>query len=438
MRVHPPTYPLSATCNSLRKASWACIASLLSLLSIFCQAQATPPVIALEHGPNASQQLSKHYVILVSFDGFRYDYARQYHAQNLLALADRGASAPSGMIPSYPTVTLPNHYTIISGLYPGHHGIVANHFYDPARKEVFGYRHSTAVTDGSWYGGTPLWVLAEQQGMRSACFFWIGSEAAIQGARPSYYVPYDEKFPFDRQVDQALAWLRLPAEQRPHFIALYFSEPDNAGHAHGPDSPEVAAAVGDLDRLTERLLSGLKPLKLPVDVIIVADHGMASVKGAVYLDQLGLESSGFERIVDASMYPKSEADAQRAYETLRGKSDKFDVYRRAQLPAKFHLNDNPRAGDPVVVATGPYLIRVRHDPQTPMPAGMHGYDPDLLPEMKAVFIAAGPDIRSGVALPSFENVDVYPFVAKILGLDITNLKTGPIDGKLNVLQHALK
>lgn len=196
--------------------------------------------------------------------------------------------------------------------------------------------------------------------------------------------------------------------------------------------------MGSLDRLTERLLSGLKPLKLPIDVIIVADHGMASVKGAIYLDQLGLESSGFERTVDASLYPKSEAEAQRAYESLRGKSDKFEVYRRAQLPAKFHLNDNPRVGDPVVVATGPYLIRVRQDPERPMPAGMHGYDPDLLPEMKAVFIAAGPDIRSGVTLPSFENVDVYPFVAKILGLDITHLKTGPIDGKLNVLGKALK
>jgi len=410
------------------------------VLSALCQAQAIAPVITINHGPNAPQQLSKPYVILVSLDGFRYDYAKRYHAKNLITLGAHGATAPEGMIPSYPSITFPNHYTIATGLYPEHHGIVANSFYDPARKEIYDYRDSASVTDGTWYEGTPLWVLAEQQGMRSASFFWVGSEADIQGTRPTYYLKYDDKFPNQKRVDQVLAWLRLPPERRPHFITLYFSDTDHAGHAFGPDSPQVADAVHELDRQIGRLVSGIKLLNLRVDVIVVADHGMAKVEeGVVQLDQYGLKTSSFQKIVGLNLYPKSDADAERAYEALRGKSSKFLVYRRAKVPAELHFSSNPRAGDPIVLATGPYFIRVSSDfPRAGIPAGAHGYDPNRVPEMKALFVAAGPDIRSGVTLPSFENVDVYPFIAKILGLDITHLKTGPIDGKLDVLGSVVK
>src|SRR5262249_2973472 len=155
------------------------------LFTVECYGQAISPVNTVEHGPNAPQQLSKPYVILVSLDGFRYDYPKRYHADHLLALAAQGASAPEGMIPAFPSQTSPNHYTIITGLYPEHHGIVANSFYDPARKEVYNSHDIKAVANGAWYGGTPLWVLAEQQGMRSASFFWVGSEAEIQGVRPT-------------------------------------------------------------------------------------------------------------------------------------------------------------------------------------------------------------------------------------------------------------
>ncbi len=277
--------------------------------------------------------------------------------------------------------------------------------------------------------------------MRSASCFWVGSEAEIQGMRPTYYLHYDESFPNDKRVDQVLAWLRLPPEKRPHFITLYFADVDHAGHEHGPDSPEVAAAVGELDKEIGRLAAGLKQLNLPVDVIVLADHGMVNVqKGVILLDQFGLKTSSFEKIVQTYLYPKSEQDAQNAYETLRGKSDKFEVYRRAQMPARFHFDSNPRAGDPIIVATGPFFIRPSQDPQkplTPLP-GNHGYDVARVPEMKALFVAAGPDIRPGTVVASFENVDVYPLIAKILGLDISHLKTGPIDGKLGPLRGVLK
>jgi hypothetical protein len=178
-----------------------------------------------------------------------------------------------------------------------------------------------------------------------------------------------------------------------------------------------------------------------VDLIVLADHGMAKVEGpTVFLDQYGLNPAWFKRIVGTAFYPKSEADAQRAYEALKGKSEKFLVYRRSQVPADLHFDANPREGDPVLVPTGPYYLAGAQDPQRPAapPAGAHGYDAGRMPEMKAIFFAAGPDIRGHVTLPPFENVNVYPLVAKILGLNITNLKTGPIDGKLSVLQPILK
>src|SRR6202789_919076 len=263
-------------------------AFLACVLTVACYRQASSAVITVDHGPNATQQLSKPYVIMVSLDGFRYDYPKRYHADHLLPLAAQGASAPDGMIPAYPSITFPNHYTIVTGLYPEHHGIVANTFYDPARREIYSYKDPQSVTDGTWYGGIPLWVLAEQQGMRSACFFWVGSEADIQGFRPTFYLKYDAKFPNEKRVDQVLAWLHLAPEQRPHLITPYFSDTDTAGHRYGPDSPEVAAAVHELDGEIGRLMDGIKESKLPVDLIVLADHGMVKVDGPpIRLDQYG-------------------------------------------------------------------------------------------------------------------------------------------------------
>jgi len=401
--------------------------------------------IAVEHGPNTAEQQAKPYVILVSLDGFRYDYPRIYRAPNLDALGARGASAPDGMIPAYPSITFPNHYTIVTGLYPEHHGIVANVFYDPARKQVYSYKDEQTVTDGTWYGGTPLWVLAEQRGMRSACFFWPGSEADIQGVRPSYYMKYDAKFPNAQRVAQVLTWLRLPPADRPHFITLYFSDVDSAGHAHGPDSPEVGAAVREVDDEIGRLVDGVAKLKLRVDVVVVADHGMAKVEGdwinlSEYFDTRLLEKGA-----ESVMYPRSTEAAEKIYAALNGKSDKFKVYRNGAMPAGLHFDGNLREGDPVVVATGPYLIRVNAPPAVAAdamhpagpPVGMHGYDPAHMPEMRAIFFAAGPDVRSGEKVEPFENVNLYPWMAHILGLDISHLKTGKVDGDLGVLRGIL-
>jgi len=414
------------------------VASLLLLIGAAVFAQALPQIIQAPNPPNAAAQQDKPYVVLVSLDGFRYDYVKKYSAPNIVALAKRGATAPDGMIPSYPSLTFPNHYAIISGLYPEHSGIVSNRFYDPERREHYVFTDRKSSDDGTWYGGVPLWSLAEQNEMRAACFFWPATGAEIAGKRPSYYLEYDASIPNDARVAQVLAWLRLPPAERPHFITLYMSDVDHAGHDHGPDSPEVAEAVKTVDAEIGKLASGIDALHMRIDLIVLADHGMAKVDGGwINLDQWA-DLSNF--IADGSLlYPKTDADAEKAFESLKSASSKFHAYRRADVPAALHYNSNPREGDPVIVLTGPYLIRA-HAPilpsgQTERPpmAGEHGYDPLGMPEMKAFFLAAGPDIRNGATLQSFENVDLYPLIAQILGLPV-----GKIDGDAKPLQSILK
>ena len=398
--------------------------------------QQIAPVIAVDHGPNTEAQQSKHYVVLVSLDGFRYDYAKKYEAKHLLALAKAGASAPDGMVPSYPSVTFPNHYTLVTGLYPEHHGIVAMSFYDPARKQKYSYSDPATATDGSWYGGTPLWSLAEKQGMRSACFFWPGSEAEIAGERPSFYLKYDDGFPDEKRVDQVLAWLALPASQRPHFITLYYSNVDHAGHKFGPDAIETREAVHHVDALMGEFSQRLKKTRLPVDLIVVSDHGMEPEKGNwVDLDKFAdlkdFTTSG------PLLYGPTEAATEKVYQQLKSASGDFKVYRRAHVPAALDYDQSAREGDPVIVPTGPYAIRA-HAPQDPgkdFPPnkGSHGFDPREMPSMRAIFYAEGPDIRKGTTLRSFENVNLYPFIAQLLQLDAP-----PSDGKLSVLEGALK
>jgi alkaline phosphatase D len=411
--------------------------SLLTLTIVLCFAScATPkashpltPVIHVDHGPNSAQALKAHYVVLVSLDGFRWDYTKTDHAIHLQAIAKAGAWAPNGMYPAYPSLTFPNHLTLITGLYPEHHGIVANHFYDPARKERYDYTKPSG-TDGSWYSGTPLWALAEQQGMRSACLFWPGSEAEIAGVRPTYYLKYDDKLDDEKRIAQVLAWLKLPEADRPHFITLYYSNVDHEGHRHGPDSKEVQAAVTHVDGLMGELSDKLKASGLPVDLIIVSDHGMAAKSGDwITLDQFA-DLSHFET-TESQMYPKTGRDAQKAYQAFRRKKDKrFTVYRVKDMPAELHYNKNARIGDPVIILNGPYVIRFHDEKNGRAPnAGNHGYSPYLVPDMKASFFAQGPDIKAGVQVKPFDNVNIYPFIADLLGL--TPPKT---DGNLSVLE----
>jgi alkaline phosphatase D len=270
--------------------------------------------------------------------------------------------------------------------------------------------------------------------MRTACFFWPGSEAEIAGERPSYYLHFDNKFPDEQRIDQVIAWLKLPDEQRPHFITLYYSNVDHAGHEYGPVSPQTAEAVKHVDELMGTLEADLKATHLPVDLVIVSDHGMAKIQGGwIDLDEYA-PMDGLTTVGDY-LYAPTEQAANAAYQKLKAADAAFMVYRRAQVPAELHYNSNPREGDPVIVARGPYAIRAQAptDREDKAPAaGNHGFDPTMLPEMKAVFYAEGPDIRAGMKLKPFENVNVYPLLARILGLDAP-----PVDGSPGVLSGVL-
>jgi predicted AlkP superfamily pyrophosphatase or phosphodiesterase len=405
-----------------------------------------PVIVHTDHGPNSADALKAHYVVLVSLDGFRWDYAKKYSAEHLLALGKQGVWAPNGMLPSFPSLTFPNHYAIVTGLYPEHNGLVANAFLDEKRQEQgklarYGISDSKAVTDGSFYNGIPLWSLAEQQGMRTACLFWPGSEAEIADERPTDYLKFDDHVDESARIDQVLTWLNQPDQTRPHFITLYYSDVDHAGHSFGPDAPETKAAVAHVDALVGTLHQKLLATGLPIDLVVVSDHGMVKIQGPWVTLADSTDLKNFET-AGSLLYGKTDADKAQAYNQLKKASDKFQVYRRKDVPAGLHYNDNAREGDPVVVATGPYAIRAKGPgvdadgkprPDRAPEVGAHGFDPKLVPEMKASFFAAGPDIVHGKTVAPFENVNLYPWIAHILGL------TAPkSDGELNILAGTLR
>ena len=405
-----------------------------------------PVVVHTDHGPNSAHALKQHYVVLVSLDGFRWDYAKKYGATHLLALGKQGVWAPQGMIPSFPSLTFPNHYAIVTGLYPEHNGLVANSFLKETKEDEekppeeklphYGISDSKAVTDGSWYSGVPLWSLAEQQGMRSACLFWPGSEAKIAGELPTDYLHFDDHVDESSRIDQVLAWLKQPEATRPHFITLYYSDVDHAGHEYGPDAQETKDAVVKVDALVGKLHAELDATGLPIDLVVVSDHGMVKIQGPwVTLDEFA-NLTGFET-AGSLLYGPTETDRVRVYNQLKHASEKFQAYRRKDVPASLHYNENPREGDPVIVPTGPYAIRAHAlpagKPDSPPIPGQHGFDPHTMPEMKASFFAAGPDIIPGKTVAPFENVNIYPWIAHILGLDAPKS-----DGELNILAGTLR
>jgi predicted AlkP superfamily pyrophosphatase or phosphodiesterase len=399
------------------------------------------PLTHVDNGPNSAEAQRQHYVVLVSLDGFRWDYAKRDNAVHLLELAKEGVWAPEGMLPSYPSLTFPNHFTIATGLYPEHHGIVANNFLDPERQQRYSMANPQTVTDGSWYSGTPLWSLAEKQGMRTACIFWVGSEAEIAGYRPTWYAKFDPKTETTPEVEQAriddaIALLHLPVEQRPHLILIYFSEPDHEGHQYGPDAPQTRAAELKMDAIVGKLKSALDATGLPIDLVVVSDHGMARAPEqwttlGNFADLAGFDTAGM------LLYGKTETDRERVYNQLKKASSEFMVFRRKNVPPELNYNQNPREGDPVIIATGPYAIRA-NAPEAGKPnhapaPGIHGFDPRVVPEMKASFFAAGPDIVKGKTVAPFENVNLYPWIAHMLGL-----RPAKNDGNLNILAGTLR
>lgn len=411
--------------------------ALLLAAPCFLAAQPDSTQHVIQGTKNHGEHKEKPYVILISADGFRYDFADKYQAKNLLALRKKGVAAKS-MIPSYPTLTFPNHYTIATGLYPSHHGLVDNTFYDPELKQLYRISNRQAVESSHWYGGTPLWVLAGQEGMLSACFYWVGSEAVIQGVRPTYYYRYNELLDINRRIDIVKEWLTMPEDRRPHLITFYMPEVDHEAHSYGPDSKQAGEAVQKIDYAIGRLVSMTDSLKLPVNYIFVSDHGMTAVDTTRFV-ALPAAADTNRFFIPASeellhLYAKDKKFVEPAYAALKKQAKDFDVYRLSETPPRWHYSDKDdkygRAGDLLLVPKWPRIFNARGRRVSP---GQHGFD-NAIRDMHASFYAWGPAFKENMTIEPFENVHIYPLIVKILGLPMP----AAVDGRPEVLQPILR
>jgi len=360
-------------------------------------------------------------VLLVSLDGFRADYINRPAAVRLRQLAASGVRAER-MVPAFPSKTFPNHYTIVTGLYPEHHGIIANSFYDAAIGRKFTVSDTAVTHDPRWWGGEPLWITVERQGKKSASFFWVGSDIKIGGRLPTWSRTYDGRVPNRTRVQTVLEWLSQPAGTGPSFVSTYFSDVDDAGHAYGPNAPQTDSAIARVDSLVGALADGISTLGLKgsVNLVVVSDHGMAALAAdrVIYLDDYVdpsrmtvVDLSPVGSLVPAPSY------ATEAYRRLKGAHPHLQVYRKGELPARLHYNANARITPLVTIADEGWTLTTRAVAARlgPPRGGAHGFD-NLLPSMGALFVAAGPDFRTGAVVPPFQNIHVYSLLARLLGV----------------------
>lgn len=372
-------------------------------------------------GPlRAQQPATSPILVLVSIDGFRYDYFDRANVPNLKALAANGVRS-QGLIPSFPSVTFPNHYTIVTGLVPDHHGIVANAMFDRAIGPDKFTMSSATAKDPRWWGGEPIWTTAIKQGQKSAAMFWPGSEAV----KPTYWKPFDDKVSNSDRVKQVLEWMKLPDADRPTFSTVYFSEVDHAGHDSGPDAPETLTAAAHVDAAVGELVRGMDALGLGsrTTYVIVSDHGMAATSRdrAIYLDDY-LKPDEIE-VVELSpnveINPRGATTADEIYRKLVNKHPALAVYKREELPKWLQFGSNARI--PAVVGIAEVGWTVTFHGRN-VGAGAHGYDPRYR-ELHGLFIASGPRLRKGLVVPEFQNIHIYNLMCELLGL-----KPAPNDG----------
>ncbi len=407
------------------------------LLSLQISAQDTTQY-RVKGRSNSPSQYQKSYIILVSADGFRHDFAEKYNAAFLNEMSAGGVKATS-MKPSYPSLTFPNHYSIATGLYPAHHGLVDNNMYDRKTNQFSSIRNRKAVTYPAWYGGTPIWVLAENNRLMSASFYWVGSETEIKGVRPSYYFNYNEAIPIDRRIEIVKEWLEMPDSTRPHLITFYMPEVDHAAHRFGTNAPETREAVQFVDEAMKKLYQMTQDSGLPVNFIFLSDHGMADmdtdnpIKTPVKIDTAKFIVTGGATTVH--LYAKEKRDVKPLYKLLKKNAQEYHAYLVKKTPKKWHYRTSDdrfeRIGDILLTPVAP--PKGFGSPGKKLSKGEHGFD-NALPEMQATFYAWGPAFKEHYTIGNFENVHVYPLIAKILGLPITEKN----DGNLKALQSILK
>ncbi len=382
-------------------------------------------------------------LVLISLDGFRWDYGALHPAEtpHLRRLMREGVTARS-LIPVFPSNTFPNHVSIVTGLYPAHHGIINNTFFDSALGSIFRYNQSASARDSRWWGGEPIWITAVKQGRASACSFWPGSEAEIGGLRPTYWKPYDYAgTSFEQRLDELVTWLRLPAAQRPAVVTFYLEETNGAGHRHGPDSPQLIAAITLLDARVGALSDRLRTEGIAPNLVIVSDHGMTSCDAERvlilddYLD-LATVQIDFDETC-AGLRPLAGNDVAAMMRALaKIPPQQAKAYRSNELPEHFHVAATHPRVPPVwiVPAEGWHVVRrsLYHKALTHFLRGQHGYDPGFA-SMGGIFIAHGPAFKSGVVVEPVENIHIYNLLCAALAL-----KPAPNDGDDRLVKSVLR
>lgn len=382
-------------------------------------------------GVNAPEHRDAPYLVLISIDGFRWDYADLHETPALDRIAANGVRAER-MIPVFPTLTFPNHYSIATGLFPAHHRLIGNTFPNLERSDWYSISNRESVEEGSWYGGEPVWLAAEKAGMVTAAYYFVGTEADIQGMPMTYRHSFDKTVPGLSRVRQVLEWLSMPAAARPHFLTLYFEHVDNAGHAHGPGSREIAAAIEAVDGWLGALLDGIEalPHRDEIYLVVVSDHGQLVKRlddEILVIDEV-VDTGGLS-IVDhgaAAFVYVPEGETGRAAgirDAINANWTHGRAMLREETPEAWHVTAQAGFADVIVQADPGYLVYSSADRIERRSRGDHGWAPEA-EGMHAIFLASGPRLPKGKRIGPISSVDVYPLMMEILGLPITT----PIDG----------
>ena len=380
--------------------------------------------------PNAPGQSTKPYLVLVSFDGFRWDYASLTETPAMDRMARNGLKAEA-LQPAFPTVTFPNHFSIASGMLPWRHGIVANDFPDESGENWYHYKDRSTVQDGRWYLAEPIWVTAEKAGMRTAAYYFVGTEADIEGVHPSHWRAFDADVPGRARVNQVLDWLGEPEATRPHLVTLYFEDVDESGHRYGPESQQNLEAVRRLDGYLDSLMDGISALPHGGDVyvLLVSDHGQGYYNRheALVLDEwVDLEGTRVVNGGPSAFVHIDGNDAARAAQmrnTINSNWDCGKAYLPDELPASWNAGFSTRYPNLIVQADPGCAVITSEANRHKITAGDHGWAPDM-PEMRGIFYASGPRVPPGAKTGVVSVTDIHPMMLDILGLEAP----GPTDG----------
>lgn len=380
----------------------------------------------------------KPYVILISFDGFRWDYLNRGITPNLEKIRTDGISAQS-LRPAFPSKTFPNHISIITGMYTENHGIISNYFMNYDKNDWYGMSDTTKIRDGKWYLGEAFWETAERQGIKTASYFWPGSELHLDYRRPTYRVLYDHEKPYEERVEGVIDWLKLPHNERPHFITLYFHDTDSYGHDYGTDSPEINESIKRLDNIAGQLMKNITDIgmKDSVNVIFVSDHGMTNISKEKSINIENMIAQFKCRFMDDGPFIQIDPPADKlmdVYEILKRNESHYKVYLKKDIPDYYHYNKNPFIYSIMAIADiGWSLISNRKSDWLNKAKGNHGYDNNHL-DMHGILIADGPSFKDGYKTGTVWNVDIYPLLCKIFNI----YPRSNIDGTLERIEFLLK